>query len=133
MLISKMLVLLNHSLTDEQVDEAKNRLKVEEIIEPPEGLKRFWGQMPVAEEEKQEVVKKFIYWIKENSSPLDYVLVQGEFGSTFLIVDFCLKNSLVPLYAVSERKAEEAKNLDGSVEKKIVFKHRGFRKYKYWN
>lgn len=128
----KLLVLLNHTLTDEQITEAKEKLKVTEIIEPPIRQKNIWSQMPPDENRHNLFTEEIIRWIKESADKGDFILVQGEFGATFTIVDFCLKNCFVPIYATSERKAEEIRNPDGSVEKRIVFKHMGFKKYKYW-
>ncbi|MGC8771100.1 MAG: CRISPR-associated protein Csx20 [Brevinematia bacterium] len=128
----KLLVLLNHTLTDEQITEAKEKLKVTEFVEPPIRQKNIWAQMPSDENRHNLFTEEIIRWIKENAAKGDFILVQGEFGATFTIVDFCLKNGFVPIYATSERKAEEVRNPDGSVEKRIVFKHMGFRKYRYW-
>lgn len=35
-------------------------------------------------------------------------IIQGEFGSTFMLVDFAVKNQLVPLYATTKRIAKES-------------------------
>ncbi len=57
--------------------------------------------------------------------------MQGEFGSTFMLVDFALKNNLVPLYATTRRVAEEKREGE-SVFREYIFEHVCFKKYRYF-
>ncbi len=130
--MKNLFILLNHTLTEEQIEEAKNKLKVNNIVELSLEQKNMWAQMPPDEKQHKKYVEEIINWLGKNADKGDYILVQGEFGATFTVVDFCLKNGFVPIYAVSERREEEVKHPDGSVEKKLIFKHKCFRKYEYW-
>lgn len=80
------------------------------------------GSLPV------DSLSKVIEWIEAESVEGDYVLVQGDFGATFYIVDYCFKNGRVPIYATTNRKVEE-KRENGTIKINRVFKHENFRKY----
>ena len=58
---------------------------------------------------------------------------EGEMGSVFMLVDYALKNGLIPLHAVSERKTVEKKNEDGTSIKTAIFEHVCFRWYDSYN
>ena len=62
----------------------------------------------------------------------DFLIVQGEFGTTFMIVDYALKKNLIPLHAVTKRVAKEQRNGE-IVSRQYVFEHVCFRKYEYYN
>ncbi|KGG79641.1 CRISPR-associated protein Csx20 [Caloranaerobacter azorensis] len=123
-----LLVVMSHELLDFQVEEAKFKLGVDTIKTLPDNLKQIWsnlnpkGELPVGE---LNLVRD---WILKESYEGEYVLVQGEFGATFYIVDFCFKYNRIPIYATTARKVEETK-VDNKVITKRVFVHENFRKY----
>lgn len=123
-----LLVILSHELSDFQIEEAKSKLGVNTIKTLPNTLKKIWsnlnpiGELPV---EKLNLIKD---WILQESYKGDYILVQGDFGATFYIVDFCFKHDRIPIYATSTRKVEETK-VDNRIITKRVFIHENFRKY----
>jgi len=58
----------------------------------------------------------------------DYLLVQGDYGATFNMVQFAKEIGLVPVYATSKRDVKEV--VDGEYVTTIrEFKHVRFRKY----
>ena len=61
----------------------------------------------------------------------DIFVIQGEFGSTFTLVDFALKKGLIPLYATTRRIAKETRNGE-TVHREYVFEHVCFKKYDYF-
>ena len=69
--------------------------------------------------------------MEKNASPKDIFVIQGEFGSTFTLVDFALKKGLVPLYATTRRIAKETRNGE-TVHREYVFEHVCFKKYDYF-
>ena len=82
------------------------------------------------EGENCRIIKNVILWLK-NTNKNDVLIVQGEFGSTFMIVDFALKNNLIPLYATTKRIAKE--NIEGEiVHREYIFEHVCFKEYKYF-
>ena len=126
----KAFCLLNHELTQNQILELKNRFNVENIIYPPEELSRKWSQIPAEKELDKTIIGNVTNWLTAANKG-DLLIVQGEFGATFMIVDYALKNELIPLHAVTKRVAVEHR--DGEVvSKQYVFEHVCFRKYEYF-
>ena len=126
----KAFCLLNHELTQNQILELKNRFNVENIIYPPEELSRKWSQIPAEKELDKNIIGNVTNWLTAANKG-DLLIVQGEFGATFMIVDYALKNELIPLHAVTKRVAVEHR--DGEVvSKQYVFEHVCFRKYEYY-
>ncbi len=85
--------------------------------------------MPHNETSIKDVLEPIIKWLDEKADAGDYVLVQGDFGAVFLMVDFCLNNGLIPIYSVTKREASEDVMDDGSVVKVSRFNHILFRRY----
>ncbi len=126
----KTFCLLNHSLTQNQLAELEQKFNSSEIIYPEEKIANLWAQIP-PEDFDCGIIDDAILWLKENSSPGDLFIVQGEFGSTFMLVDFALKNNLVPLYATTRRVAKEKREGE-SVFREYIFEHVCFKKYRYF-
>jgi hypothetical protein len=57
------------------------------------------------------------------------VLIQGDFGATFLMVNFAFEKGLIPIHSTTEREATEELQPDGSVRLSHRFLHKRFRKY----
>lgn len=119
--------LLNHQLTENQRNELLTRFGAGEIVYPKKELSVVWSQVKTTEEMDRPLVKQVIDWLG-NASEGDLLVVQGEFGCTFAVVDWALNNGLIPLHAVTQRV--ETETYDGeTVSKHYVFKHCCFRKY----
>lgn len=131
--IPRLFVIFNHKLTQVQIEDAFYSLKVSKILEPSQDLRNMWADIPPDADELSNC-NEFILlrnWLEINSRTGDYVLIQGEFGATFLMVQFALEKGLVPVYSTTSRKAVEHHNTDGSVEIKHSFSHVKFRNYVY--
>lgn len=126
----KAFCLLNHELTQNQILELKNRFNVENIIYPPEELSRKWSQIPAEKELDKTIIGNVTNWLTAANKG-DLLIVQGEFGATFMIVDYALKNELIPLHAVTKRVAVEQRNGE-VISRQYVFEHVCFRKYEYY-
>ncbi|HHV26938.1 MAG TPA: hypothetical protein GXX63_07055 [Tissierellia bacterium] len=124
----KMLVILSHELLEEQIKEANEKLDVDLIVEIPSELKKIWGNISPEGPFPVDLVEKIIKWINENAKEEDYVLVQGDFGATYYVVDYCIKSGRVPIYATTNREVEERIE-NGVTRIERVFKHVNFRKY----
>jgi len=122
------LVIFNHNLlTNEQQTSIKS-YGCHNVIYLPDDLKTIWKNIdPVTE--KIELLKKIEEFTLKSTNPFDYVLIQGEFGATVKLVNFCFKHNRIPIYATSKRESIEERQADGSVVKKSVFKFVRFRKY----
>ncbi len=122
------LILFSHKLTDEQLEDLKN-MGVKRIISLPPELSLKWKSVPPEISSLKGYAKDFIEWIDENSEKGDYVLIQGDYGLTVLIVDYCLRKGLIPIYSTTERVHREVKLRDGSIRMEKLFKHKIFRRY----
>lgn len=124
-----LIVLFNHTLTAEQVADAGSALGVARIIEPPPGIRRLWGQVPPDPPTLREYLAPVCRWLDETAAQGDFVLVQGEFGATFLLAGHCLRKGYIPLYSTTRRQAVEKHLGGGAVEVSHLFSHVRFRRY----
>lgn len=129
--MKKTYCLLNHTLSEKQIAELKEKFDSESIIYPTEELSKKWSQIPTTQKIDRSIIESVIEWLSTSQKD-DCLIVQGEMGSVFMLVDYALKNGLIPLHAVSERKTIEKKNEDGTSVKTAIFEHVCFRKYERW-
>lgn len=120
--------MLSHSLTDEQKEDAQKNWGVTDFVFLPPDLQKKWSNIELTKP-LTERTSKFIEFIKENVSKNDYILIQGEFGTSFAIIDWCLANNLKPIYSYTKRLIVEQKKIGNQVEKTSIFKHVKFLFY----
>lgn len=123
---------MNHELTPHQEKEVKEVMKCRCIITPPKKIKDIWIKITPYGMIDTEALEEITDYLSIKAREGDYVLVQGEFGATFYIVDYCFWNGLVPVYATSERRYNERHTEEGSIERHHIFSHVQFRKYVRW-
>ena len=93
------------------------------------GLAEMISNVPPELDSLEQYVQPFVNFLKENAKEGDIVLIQGEIGIVVIMVQFCWKMKLDPIYATTSRKVIEIKKDDGTVEKKSTFEHILFRHY----
>ncbi len=127
--MTKVFVLINHTLTQRQIAELKNSYGSDcKIVFPPDDIKAYWAQIPSLSYLENESILKNICWLDEAKSN-DVILVQGDFGATFMIVDFSLKKGLIPIQSVTKRI--ETEECEGEkIYRHYIFEHECFRVYK---
>lgn len=125
----RMLLLFSHELTSDQRVDAAENMGIADFVPLPRRLQELWSNVPASGELESELVNRFTDWISGNSREKDYILVQGDFGLTFVVVEWCLRNGLIPVYSTTERIAHEEHAHDGSVRIIHIFRHAGFRRY----
>ncbi len=126
----KMFLFFSHKLTPEQIEDAK-RFGIDEFIYMPENLQKIFSNIdPEIDIEDIEVLikEKFGKFLIENANSGDYVLIQGDFGVVYHLVNFCKSVGLVPVYATTKREVREIEK-DGKIQKISEFRHIKFRKY----
>lgn len=123
----KLFLFFSHSLTNEQIVDVKNSLNISEFVNLPDDLQGAFSQVPAefGETELLNYAKPFFEFLDKNAKKGDFALIQGDFGLTFLLVNFCLENGIIPLYATTKRDVL----VDENGVKKSIFKHIKFRKY----
>ncbi|NKQ38296.1 MAG: hypothetical protein HF967_02245 [Methanosarcinales archaeon] len=125
----KMLLIFSHKLTKIQKKDAINTFGCSEFLTLPNDLSKIWMQIPPTQPSLREYLQPIKNWINENASPMDFVLIQGEYGASFLIINYVFKMNLIPIYATTERITTEKQMPDGTIKTERVFKHKSFRKY----
>ncbi|AIJ06332.1 hypothetical protein JH146_1490 [Methanocaldococcus bathoardescens] len=123
-----MFLLFSHKLTDKQIEDARKNLKVDEFIYLPKELQELWSNISPELENLSDYLKPIKDFLKENAKPNDYVLIQGDFGATFIMVKWAIDNNLIPIYSTTKRIVK-----DINEGRKIItireFEHCRFRKY----
>lgn len=128
--MSQAFCLLNHELTQNQIKELKEEFNVSQIIYPSKELSQLWSQIPPSKRTDKSIINKIISML-EFAKKDDVLIVQGDFASTFMIVDFALKNELIPICATTKRIAKESRQGE-VVKREYIFEHVCFRKYEYY-
>ena len=127
--MKKLALLFSHQLTPEQKDDITYNLKVDNIYKLPNKLQKLWSQVPVNQDLNFD---KYLNGIKqflvENLSKGDFVLIQGDFGATYHMINFAKEQGFIAISSVNKRVSKE-KIEDGIVKKYAEFKHECFREY----
>lgn len=124
--MKKFVSIMNHVLTAEQLEQAKN-FKGEslEVIE----VKGPIVDPTASKDAVYEVARSYLDQLPEDTR---YVHVMSDFGFTVAVVTLLqtgIYGDIIPIYATTHRAVNEVTNPDGSVTKTAVFKHVQFREY----
>ena len=125
-----LFLIFNHTLTQKQKTDAQVSLGIANFKALPQTLLNAWANVDPKGELNLEAFDKIVFWLSENSSRNDFVLVQGDFGATFYLVDYCFKKGLIPIYATTLRATTEYIDGREQVKKISQFEHVSFRKYR---
>ena len=124
----KIFLLFSHSITKAQKDDAKSSLNVGEFIELPEKLQTLWSNIPAELETLDNYLEPLKKYLKENALKDDIILVQGDFGGVYEMVEFCKENNFIAVHSTTKREVEEVMQ-DNKVIKTSTFEHVIFRRY----
>ena len=119
---------MNHVLTQKQLDELEQKYQITKIEYPPKTVSLLWSQIPTTAQLLKSDLFPVMDWLK-SAEQGDVLIVQGEFGSTFAVVDWALSKAIIPIYAVTKRVETEEKQGE-KVVRHYVFKHECFREYR---
>lgn len=125
----KMLLLFSHELTVDQREDADASLAINEFVSLSPDLQELWRNILPMKSLLSDYLEPFRRWIEENADLGDYVLIQGDFGAAYSMVNFAFSAGVIPVYATTERESVEVQMPDGSVKLERIFKHRMFRIY----
>jgi len=126
---NSLFLIFNHKLSEIQKEDARSSLGVHRIINLPGDLDQIWRQIPPDLIEIDNCLKSIKTWLSDQAAESDYVLIQGDFGATFILVNFTFEKGLIPIYSTSNREAVEEQQEDGSVKLSHRFRHQRFRRY----
>lgn len=124
-----MLLIFSHNLTEKQVLDARESLGVDSFIYLPPKLQNKWSLIPPDAEDICQSTYEIKEWIASIANKNDYILVQGDFGATYGVVNYCKSKGLKAIYSTTKRKAKEIVRSNGKVESVHVFEHVRYREY----
>lgn len=124
-----LFLIFNHTLTEEQEQDAKRSLGVSRIVDMPSEIKSIWSNIPPDSPAIKNHIKPVIAWLNNRAQEGDYALVQGDFGACYLVVRQCFENGIIPVYSTTERVVIETPMPDGTINMNHRFKHCIFRRY----
>ena len=124
----KLHLFFSHRLTQAQTQDAKERLGIEEFVYLPPKLQQLFSNVPPHLESLDEYVRPFAQYLLEVARPGDYILLQGDFGLVYRLVEISKSLGLIPIYATTRRVALERQEGDKSI-KFSAFEHIRYRRY----
>lgn len=120
-----LFILINHTLTSEQEEDARKNLNVDKIINIADAM---WSDIDPSEKSIIKFVEVYKDKLKKQAKAGDVLLVQGDFGATYNMIRFAKNMGLIAVYATTNRiVSEQVEN--GKVVIKREFKHARFREY----
>ena len=119
--MKKLLNVSNHVLGLNQLQELETMGYV--VVELSDELKKQWGQLKP--DNYPQICNSVIQYAEDNNC--EALHVAGFAPAVNLICLDCPDTSI--FYAYSEREVVEVPKEDGTVEKKAIFKHKGFFRY----
>jgi CRISPR-associated Csx2 family protein len=124
-----MFLLFSHQLTIDQQESARIEFGVTSFHQPPEAVQAIWSQIPSDETHLAPILEPVESWLEQHAQKGDLILIQGDFGATFLMANHALSLGLIPVYATTQRQARDKILSDGRIETHHVFKFKRFRMY----
>lgn len=128
-LLKNMILIFSHKLTDKQIQDAKVNLNIDEFIYLPQDLQNKWSLIDPDLENVSSITCEIKKWIDIVVNTNDYILVQGDFGATYDIVNYCKNKELKAIYSTTKRVAKETVIDGGKIELIHVFEHVRYREY----
>lgn len=122
--MKKVFALFSHTVLEDQKKELKERYSCEEVVYLPKELQVLWSNVEVDSNHSE----KFSKFLEENSTKEDLVIIQGEWGLVYKMINFAKKIGLIPIYSFSRRVSTE-KVENGTVVKTSCFKHIEYKEY----
>lgn len=123
----KVLALISHQILPEQEQELINIFKIGEIKFLPENLQQIWSNV-LYDDNYYTNLNEIIDYMLSILNEEDYVIVQGNWGYVYKLVEEAKKNKIIPLYAFSIRDSSE-EIINGEVVKITKFRHQCFVEY----
>ena len=126
--MKKLFLLFSHTLTSRQEADAKATFGVEQFVTLPSELQELWSNVPSELEDVSDYLEPLKAYLTEQIEQGDVVLVQGDFGATYYMVNEVKALGLKAVHATTKRNAVE-KFIDNKIVKTSVFEHVRFRVY----
>ena len=126
--MKQLFLLFSHRLTPSQELDAKENLGVTNFVTLPEELQNLWSNIPPVLERLSDYLIPLKEYIRSNAKEGDVVLIQGDFGGCYEMVNYVKSLGLTAVHSTTKRDVVE-KTVNGKVEKFSRFEHVIFRLY----
>ncbi len=126
--MKQLFLLFSHTLTPSQELDAKENLGVSNFVALPEELQNLWSNIPPVLERLSDYLIPLKEYIRSNAKEGDVVLIQGDFGGCYEMVNYVKSLGLTAVHSTTKRDVVE-KTVNGKVEKFSRFEHVIFRLY----
>ncbi len=123
-----MFLLFSHKLTPLQIKDAKETFGIDEFIYLPKNLQDIWSQIPPEKKEITSLLLPIKEYLLKEAKDGDVVLIQGDFGATYDMVNFCKSKGYIAIYSTNKRVAKEVTKGDKLI-KISEFIHKVYRRY----
>ena len=124
--MKKFVSIMNHTLTAEQLEQAKNfKGETLEVLE----IKGPIVDPTASKDAVYDLAREYLDKLPKDTH---YVNIMSDFGFTVAVATLLqsgVYGDIIPIYATTNRVVNEVSNPDGSVTKTAVFKHVRFREY----
>jgi hypothetical protein len=126
--MKKLFLLFSHTLTPAQELDAKESLNIENFVTLPNDLQQLWSNIPPYLKDISGYLEPLKEYIQNNAEDGDVLLVQGDFGGCYEMINFIKSLGLTAVHSTTTRDVVE-KTVNGKVEKFSRFEHVIFRLY----
>jgi hypothetical protein len=126
--MKKLFLLFSHTLTPAQELDAKESLNIENFVTLPNDLQQLWSNIPPYLKDVSGYLEPLKEYIQNNAEDGDVLLVQGDFGGCYEMINFIKSLGLTAVHSTTTRDVVE-KTVNGKVEKFSRFEHVIFRLY----
>ena len=126
--MKKLFLLFSHTLTPAQELDAKESLNIENFVTLPNDLQQLWSNIPPYLKDVSAYLEPLKEYIQNNAEDGDVLLVQGDFGGCYEMINFIKSLGLTAVHSTTTRDVVE-KTVNGKVEKFSRFEHVIFRLY----
>ena len=126
--MKQLFLLFSHTLTPTQECDAKESLGVTNFVALPSDLQTLWSNIPPQLTKLDDYLASLKEYIRNESKEGDVVLIQGDFGGCYEMVNYVKSLGLKAVHSTTTRDVVE-KTVNGKVEKFSRFEHVIFRLY----
>lgn len=122
-------LIFSHQLTQQQRTDLRNHWQVKQVIALTHEHASIWSRIPPDAVELKPLLQPIVFWLRTAAKPQDLVLIQGDFGATYILVEECFRLNLIPVYSTTKRTLQESALPNGDIRQERFFKHVLFRVY----
>lgn len=125
----KMFLVFSHKMNNKQLEDGRKSMNINEYVYMPDELQKVWNNIAPEKQDITDDVNKIIEWLEISMNQGDVVLVQGDFGATYKVVNYLKNNGRMVVYSTTKREAKEEIIEEGKISVHHLFSHVIFREY----